>query len=346
MEKIKSLLKQPNVLGRLGLLTGLIFGLFILGWWLWPVKWVDGSPSYLRADYKQNYLCMTIDSFIRNNDQTLMKMRWASLGDSAPDLLKNLTKEECRFSSNAEIDSFKGLMNVGNSSANIPSGVVSQTAVPPASNNGVWFLPVMLFCLLTLAAGGVLAYLLLSRRGKIPSIGEKIANRKEAPTKPQEEHFTSPTQSVTDDSLKEKPMAQFMTSYKIGEDLYDESFSIDSSNGEFLGECGVGIAETIGVGDPKKVTALEMWLFDKNDIQTITKVLLSEHAFNDESTRQRLLSKGEPILAKPSQRFIMETASLQLEARVVDLVYGRGPLPDNSFFSRVTLEISVWMKVH
>ena len=48
-----------------------------------------------------------------------------------------------------------------------------------------------------------------------------------------------------------------MTTYMIGDDLYDDSFSIDSPSGEFLGECGVGISDTIGVGDPKKVTALK-----------------------------------------------------------------------------------------
>ena len=142
----------------------------------------------------------------------------------------------------------------------------------------------------------------------------------------------------------EPPLAQFMTTYRQGDDLYDDSFSIDSINGEFLGECGVGIAETIGVGEPKKVTALEVWLFDKNDIQTVTKVLLSEHANNDQAIKQRLLSKGEPIVVEPGMHFLMETASLQLEAKVVDMVYARGPLPENSYFSRLTLEISVWSK--
>ena len=94
-------------------------------------------------------------------------------------------------------------------------------------------------------------------------------------------------------------MAQFMATYKLGDDLFDNSFSIDSPAGEFLGECGVGISETIGVGDPKKVTAFEVWLFDKNDIQTVTKVLMSSHAFNDDATRQRLAAKGEPILVEP-----------------------------------------------
>ena len=66
-----------------------------------------------------------------------------------------------------------------------------------------------------------------------------------------------------------------MTTYVLGDDLYDESFSIDTASGDFLGEYGVGVSETIGVGEPKKVTALEIWLFDKNDIKTATKVLMS-----------------------------------------------------------------------
>jgi hypothetical protein len=42
--------------------------------------------------------------------------------------------------------------------------------------------------------------------------------------------------------------------------------------------------------------------------------------------------------------FLMETATLQLEAKVIDMVYARGPLPENSYFSRLTMEISVWAK--
>ena len=69
-----------------------------------------------------------------------------------------------------------------------------------------------------------------------------------------------------------------MTTYVMGDDLYDGSISIDTQGGDFLGEYGVGVSEIIGVGDPKKVTALEIWLFDKNDIKTATKVLMSAHA--------------------------------------------------------------------
>jgi hypothetical protein len=135
-----------------------------------------------------------------------------------------------------------------------------------------------------------------------------------------------------------------MTTYVAGDDLYDESFSIDTQGGDFLGEYGVGISETIGVGDPKKVTALEVWLFDKNDIKTATKVLMSSHAYNDPNLRARLEAKGELVMLAPQEQIILETAALQLLVTVTDLEYGEGALPPESYFDRVTLELAIWPK--
>jgi hypothetical protein len=144
---------------------------------------------------------------------------------------------------------------------------------------------------------------------------------------------------------QEPPISQFVTTYVLGDDLFDDSFSIDSPSGEFLGECGIGISETIGVGDPKKVQAFEVWLFDKNDIQTVTKVLMSAHAFNDAATFQRLQAKGEPFMVERGKQVVLETAALQLVATVSDAEYGQGALPEESYFDRLTLEIAVWPKV-
>jgi hypothetical protein len=135
-----------------------------------------------------------------------------------------------------------------------------------------------------------------------------------------------------------------MTTYVLGDDLYDESFSIDTQGGDFLGEYGVGVSESIGVGEPKKVTALEVWLFDKNDIKTATKVLMSSHAFDDPDLRGRLEAKGELVLLEPQGQIILETATLQLLVTVTDLEYGSGALPPESFFERVTLEMAIWPK--
>jgi len=144
--------------------------------------------------------------------------------------------------------------------------------------------------------------------------------------------------------VMEKPIAQFMTTYMFGDDLYDDSFTFDAPNGEFLGECGVSISDTIGVGDPKKISAFEIWLFDKNDIQTVTKVMMSEHIFNDPNLRQRLEIKGEPVLAEPGKLFELETATLRMEARIVDMAYGDLPLPPQSYFQRATVELAVYRR--
>ena len=90
--------------------------------------------------------------------------------------------------------------------------------------------------------------------------------------------------------------------------------------------------------------AFEVWLFDKNDIRTVTKVLMSEHAFRDEALKSRLAAKGEPVLVKSADVVSMETASLIVTARVVDMAYGGGALPPNSFFERLTIELAAFSK--
>ena len=160
----------------------------------------------------------------------------------------------------------------------------------------------MLLCVVTLLiAGGIIVFVLF-RGGKGTGIRTPAQLAEEAKREAQ----------ATDYSTSEAPpIAQFMASYKQGDDLFDDSFSIDSPSGEFLGECGVGISETIGVGDPKKVTAFEVWLFDKNDIQTVTKVLMSAHAFSDDAVKQRLAAKGEPVEARTGEKVVLETQTLQ-----------------------------------
>lgn len=141
-------------------------------------------------------------------------------------------------------------------------------------------------------------------------------------------------------------ISSFMSAYMMGDDFYDDTFSIETPSGEFLGETGAGISKTIGVGDPKKVTALECFVFDKNDIRTVTKVLMSEHAFNDEAIRAELAPRGEPVLAKPGATVYLETLTLIVQVQIIDMGYGSGALPPNSFFERLTLKISAYPKTN
>jgi hypothetical protein len=328
MDKIRGQISQPVMItGAIGFVLGLIIGLVVLGWGLWPVQWTNAAVSNLRQDLQQDYLAMTIQSFARSGDAVQAQRRWAEFGEQAPAVYAQIKQAPPAEITTDDLSRFEAAMA-------IPVGAEE----PAASGGGLFdnalFGVLVGMCLLTLLIGGLLFYLFVFRNRQ-PALA---ANRGSgaAPVRVSE--------PVAYAEGQEPPIAQYLTTYNLGNDLYDDSFSIDSPSGEFLGECGVGISETIGVGDPKKVTAFEVWLFDKNDIQTVTKVVMSAHAFNDPSISQRLASKGEPVLAEPGKRIVLETASLQLEARVVNMGYGQGALPQNSFFDQMTLELAIWPK--
>jgi hypothetical protein len=349
MDKIREQLRNPWVTAGVGFVVGLIIGLVVLGWGLWPVTWTDAAPAHLRDDAKVDYLCMAIQSFAKDQRSDLAATRWQELGESAADVMIEINTSNCP-ASQADLLAFQTAVNspvtvaqgtAATSEALLPvttQGAVQATQVgseeEPKSTS-----PALLVvaCVLVLVIGGALAYILLFRNRRANGSTSPIAKAQEVSRAAERTDFQAEGQ--------DQPVAQFMTTYMTGDDLYDDSFSIDSPSGEFLGECGVGISETIGVGDPKKVTAFEVWLFDKNDIQTITKVLMSTHAFNDPAINQRLASKGEPVLVEPGTKVLLETATLQLEARVVDMGYGSGALPPESHFDRLTLELAVWPRM-
>jgi hypothetical protein len=135
-------------------------------------------------------------------------------------------------------------------------------------------------------------------------------------------------------------LGHFVPQYTLGNDNYDTSYSLETPRGEFLGECGMGISETIGEGKPDKVTAFDLWLFDKADVRTVTQILMSEYAFNDQTMRTKLSTKGEAVLAEKGKTLQLETQSLSITAQVVELVYAANPnYPPNSHFQKVIVEI-------
>lgn len=139
------------------------------------------------------------------------------------------------------------------------------------------------------------------------------------------------------------PETTSMSAYVFGDNLYDDSFPIEPGGG-FAGEYGVGIAETIGEGEPKKVTAFELWLFDQAEIQTVTYVLMSEHAYNDQAIRAKLAPRGEAVMIQPNGTVDIDSKSLKMRVKILNFEYGEGSLPPNSFFSKATFNMTIWLK--
>ena len=322
---INNLLKNMRVVLILGVVLGLLLGL-IIGWGLWPVQWTNASPAVLREDLQKDYLRMTIDSYNRTGDPNVAMQRWNNLGDSA-DYVYGLLVADPGYLNPTDIQNFGLLVQ---SIKGAPITPTNPGAASSPLGNAIVYASIAIIIILVAIGGLYLWRLLRKTTGPVTAVMQAAEASRQAERTDFQSLGLAP------------PITQTMTTYVLGDDLYDESFSIDTGGGEFLGEYGVGVSETVGVGEPKKVAALEVWLFDKNDIKTATKVLMSEHAYNDPNIRARLEPKGELIVVKPQEQVLLETATLQLLATVVDMEYGMGAAPQKSYFERITLELAVW----
>lgn len=337
MSTAAGLLKKQLILILLVLALGIAIGV-PLGWA--TVRVVNTTPAVLREDLQEDYLRMAIDSFRVNRDPNLAVRRWDALGPAASPVFVAIQKNPSGIDPVVIVAFGEVIQAVKGAAQAEGSAPPSPTQTPgPASSTSLLVGAVVVLVLV--AAAAALFFVRRMSRGRSPAASKPdliAESLEDQPVKAPKTDFESLGVAP--------PITQNMTTYVLGDDLYDESFSIDTPSGDFLGEYGVGVSETIGIGEPKKVTALEIWLFDKNDIKTATKVLMSAHAFSDAGIRGRLEAKGELIQVEPQKQIVLETETLQLLATVVDLQYGDGAMPERSYFERVTLELAIWRKTN
>jgi hypothetical protein len=313
----------------IGTVVGLVLGLLLgmaLFWGLFPVQWTDAQPYDLAPQARAQYIGLVADSYKLYKDPAL-----------AAEYLNGWTAEEkqqavadavAMYQADGRPDKVQAVRDL-----QLVLGIGETTPEPPEQGIGLWD-RIRVPCLVFLV---VLLVLVLGWIGYRQAVNRRSLATATVPA-PRVAPAAPPVAEEWE-GVGQPPLGHFFTTYKLGEDTYDESFSIETPMGEFLGECGVGISEIIGTGESDKVTAFEVWLFDKSDIRTVTKVLMSEHAYRDDALRAKLASKGEAVLAQPGMPFALETSGLEVRVDVSELDYGDGELPPNSFFSKLTVEL-------
>ncbi len=138
------------------------------------------------------------------------------------------------------------------------------------------------------------------------------------------------------------PIKQWVGTYVLGDDNFDEFFTIETDEGDFLGESGMGIMDSIPDTKPKQVVSFDVGLFDKTDITTLSRVIMSEYAYNDETMRAKVdvNPQAEAILAEPGKEFMFETSAMRIIARVEEVDYGAG----NKYFDKLTVSMDLFLK--
>ncbi len=321
--------KNPIFVGVAAFILGWVIGLFLFGWNIWPVEYQGATPYDLSAESQEQIVTMTAELYSLNHDVNM-----------ANDALSSWKGDEvaCQMAAD-EPDPIEKQQLIDVATAVNGQGCDAVAEVPPEDDGGslstVAFLGILLLFI-------VAAIFFLNRRRKdmLDDGGSDVPDTVFG-TKPED----GPTSGDDDTAFNAIPIAKFQTTYNHGHESFDDSFSIEKADGAFLGECGVSIAESIGSDSPKNVAAIEVWLFDKNDIRTITRVAMSEHAFYDEAMKAKLAPKGEPALAKENEVVVLETAALIINVELKGLQYGDAEsLPPQSYFERVTFELSAWAK--
>ena len=332
-----------------GVLIGVLLGL-VFAWWIWPLHLYDAKPSTLSEQYQQVFLNNAANSL--------------AAGKPINEISVQLGEGWGTKTNTTDLQAVKNILtgmiqnHYQNNDQNLKAFQNALQTVGPA-NGAVDLSPVLplLITVIVLLAVIAVALLIIRRlRSEKPRQATTVSHTRAAvsgdqtvvdtgavvmPSVSRAAGGARPVEKTAWPGETRAPLTQFATTYAFGDDRYDMSSSIETSGGDFLGECGVGISEMIGAGTPEKVTALEVWVFDKNDVRTVTKVLMSDYAFNDAALRAKLAPKGDAILARPGEVVELKTQTLKINARIVDVVYGSST-PANSYFQQVTLELATW----
>jgi hypothetical protein len=352
MVKIQPIWDKYKILISIAL--GAAIGL-ILGWGVFPVQWENANPGKLREDFRSIYLAAVAEDYMRSGNAealreglgvqaALPKVRTIPWRANTKILIEDLDAavayaEAGKFNLSSKLPALRHLQT--NLPALLAVWEAEEAAAEPAG--GLLNLAMRILAALLVIALIALAlwYLLIGRKQRA---AEAVPASSVAPGAP-------PVGVIPPGMISGEPEVGPSSvktyTYVLGDDYFDPSFSIEIGS-DFFGECGIGISETLGAGDPKKVTAFETWLFDKSDIRTVTTVLASDYALQDSDLLLKLQPKREGDNLQqihPGMEVTLDTTALRVKALVTEVEYAQqGNLPLNSFFQKVTFELRAWVK--
>lgn len=326
------------------LLFGIILGWFLLGWLIAPVKWTGGGLQDLDPSVQQVYVVTASEAFAQTQDSAKAIERLQAMGSPA---------EVAALASDAvaSAEASGDLVTADRVRAMAAAVGLQLTApeTPPpaapgatdeAQGGGNGGLLTALGLLLILGGIALAAWLLLRRRAApeedVTGEGDSQVGAVSAAA-PAAGRGSAP---VATSAAAEPAGQRFRAEFSQGDKTFDESFDIEGPDGTYLGECGVTISETVD-GDPDRATALEVWLFDKSDIRTVTKVLMSDYAYGNPPLREKLSSRGDAVLLGQGIGFVLDAQTLRLAGKVLDMEYDQGSAPPSSSIRHLLVELRV-----
>lgn len=340
-------------------LIGLLIGWLAIGWGVWPVTWKNTDPVDLRQTAREEYLVMVANDYATTRDANTALLRletWDPLSEAGREIRELATYYQAQ--GKPDVAQRLRALADGVPLPGVEAAPAPEEPPPPADEAILpdWARQALWGVVVLLAVAGLVAlalYLLRLRKSEFPPdrlrerrrvVAEAAAGKEERPTPAAKREGLIP-QLFTRTKGGKAPLSwDFEATYEGEGAEFDRTFTIEEKDdegkvGQYFGECGVGAATFVGE-DMQRVKALEVWLFDKSDIRTVAKVLMSPHAYGDQAIREEMAARGEPMLAVPGKTFPLVGHNLRAEAEIEDVQYLPGEPPDSAF-ARVSIRLRV-----
>lgn len=367
----------------LGAMVGMTVAGYVLYAWLPPTLILrDAPPSYLKFDpqglnahYRDVYVVSVARRFVEIGGDDLalqeaLSLLGVSTGDVTFDEALAMVRGAALVVGREAEDRRRFALSDSTSLQTLLSALerASPPAVTPAHpRRGIQGIGAVL-TLLVVAAAGVALWFFQRNAAPFPAsaagTSANVAVGRAAPSPPGPTAPTSAEPTVTIPVQERPPTPQsastkyelhcFTCTYVHGDENFDEAFDVTAENGELLGECFVSIGDRFGLAQPPQVTALSVGLFEKNTMQTVSGVLLTPFAFQNEVIYGRMSGKGERVMAVPGGVLTLHNNHLEAEVKVEEVRFGSlekevrfGPLKENAkegYFEHVTLAIRIFRR--
>ncbi|NOX61505.1 MAG: hypothetical protein GXP42_06105 [Chloroflexi bacterium] len=349
--------------------VGMLIGLVLLGWVLFPVRWTNTYPRDLRPELRDDYLVMVADSYAIEGDllKAAERMQWWP-----PEQWNRLLNlQAMRLEANNKHEAAARVRTLASD---------LSTALPPdlggrvAAQSGALGLEfgretvrIVLWVGLAVLALFALVALFPALRGLKASLQPRRARQTSlSPKPPRDVDVTDPAQAavVSADAVPVLTPTPVSEEYEAFEEIeeewqepsapiyeapeeeegapteaeawfglqpvtwvfdgdpdYSESEQI-SERDQYLGDFGFSVGE-VARSEPHRVLTLEVWLFEKRDLRADAVTLMLPELYNDEIQREELKGKdARPMPLEPDKPLRLETQSMVLEGRIVNVIEG------------------------
>lgn len=338
--------------------SGMLVGWLGMGWVLFPVQWTNAEITDLRPSAKASYLLLVADSYALDGDLGKARALVAPLDqEEAADLLAALIADRYARGAVVEAERLQALADAlllrpgplgpaalgpeqpGVDAFGQPDDLREEPAPPAALPQPADLDELRVDTTRLAIACGLGAGLLFFLTLVVTVAAVRRVRARRSSALPRAAYFPQAPPPAARSAARSKN--RFGTTYNLGDDGYDASFTLEGPQGEFLGECGVSQGEILEAGVPVKVRAFEVWLFDHREVRTVTKLLLCPHGYHDAALRSKLAARGEAVLAEVGRVLVLETGNLRCQAEVLQAQYAEQDTSPDAYFTRLSVDLAV-----